>query len=49
MGESCKTLGEHKKYTVIVGKHDRGEQWKEIGLQARIILKTFLKTQVVIL
>jgi hypothetical protein len=49
MGESCKTLGEGKKYTFIVGKHDRGEQWREIGLHARIILKKFLKMQVAIL
>jgi hypothetical protein len=32
MGESCKTLGEGKKYTIIAGKPDRGEQWSEIGL-----------------
>jgi hypothetical protein len=42
MAESCKTLGEGKKYTIIVGKHDRGEQWREI-------LKKLLKMQVVIL
>jgi hypothetical protein len=49
MGDSCKTLEEDKKYIIIVGKPDRGEQWREIDLHARIILKKFLKTQVVIL
>jgi len=49
MGESRKMLGEGKKSTIIVGKHDRGEQRREIHLHTRIILKKFLKTQVVIL
>jgi hypothetical protein len=47
MGESCRTLEEGEKYTIVVGKPDRGEQWREIGLLARIILKKFLKTQAV--
>jgi hypothetical protein len=42
MGESCKTLAEGEKYTIIVGKPDRGEQWSEIGLHTRIILKKVL-------
>jgi hypothetical protein len=29
--------------------NDRGEQWREIGLHARIILKMFLKKQVAIM
>jgi len=49
MGKSCKTLGDDKKYTIIVRKFDRGEQWREIVLHAWIILEKFLKTQVAIL
>jgi hypothetical protein len=49
MGESCKTLREGKKYTILVRKPESNRIIAKYKFNAKIILKSFLLKQVVIL